>query len=87
MSLLDNYLNWMDFVKVSDVSSSPMNFVYIENVLSGKLEPVYSDSFIHNIFFSLSEYDIEIRKAAITKLKSDIINDKIKWSNLYEYRK
>ncbi len=88
LPMLDNFIDRSDFISITDVGSYPMNSLYINYVLWGKLKPVYRNYFISEILSSISRgNDIVSRKAAITRLKSDIINDKIKWSNLYEYRK
>ena len=88
LPLLDNYLNRSEFFYIADVGSSPMNSMYVNYVLRGKLQPVYRDYFLQGVLSDISGgNDMEIRKATISALKSDIINDKVKWSNLYEYRK
>ena len=88
LPLLDNYLNQSEFIYVADVVSSPMNSMYVNHVLRGKLQPVYRDYFLQNVLSSLSSgNDMESRKATIATLKEDIINDTIEWSNLYDHRK
>lgn len=86
LPLLDNYLNRSEFIYIADVGSFPMNSMYLNYVLRGKLQPVYRDYFLHTLLLDLSGgNDMESRKAIIAALKEDILNDKIKWSSLYNY--
>ncbi|MEN0051158.1 MAG: hypothetical protein AAF806_29105 [Bacteroidota bacterium] len=81
---LENY-KLVEF-EASDVYTISMNQHYIEKVILPKIDVSYRNEFFLEVLASLiGTEELEEQNEIVNNLKSDIFNNKLNWSKLYNY--